>query len=179
MIEIQNERRIRVNERIRVREIRLIGPNGEQFGVVPTEEGIRKAEEVSLDLVEVAPEANPPVCRVMDFGKYVYILEKKEKEAKKKQKIFAVKEIKISLKIEEHDYQTKLRNAIRFLSRGDKVKFTMIFRGREMAHVDLGRKVIARLIADLEEYGQVEKNMGLEGNAMVLLFGPKKSGKKV
>jgi translation initiation factor IF-3 len=108
----------------------------------------------------------------MDFGKYIYSLDKKEKEAKKKQKVFAVKEIKIGLKIDEHDYQTKLRNAVRFLTRGDKVKFTMIFRGREMAHVDLGQRVIARIVLDLEEYGEVEKNMGLEGNAMVLLFSP-------
>lgn len=152
----------------------MIGPNGDQYGVVTSEEGLRRAEEAGLDLVEVAPEANPPVCRIMDFGKYLYSLEKKEKEAKKKQKVFDVKEIKISLKIGEHDYQTKLRNAIRFLTRGDKVKFTMIFRGREMAHVDLGRKMIARLIADLEEYGSVEKNLGLEGNVIVVLFGPKK-----
>ncbi|MBI4550207.1 MAG: translation initiation factor IF-3, partial [Candidatus Omnitrophica bacterium] len=146
--------------------------NGDQLGVVPVEEGIRRAEEAGLDLVEVAPEATPPVCRVMDFGKYIYSLDKKEKEAKKKQKVFDVKEIKIGLKIDEHDYQTKLRNAVRFLTRGDKVKFTMIFRGREMAHVDLGQRVIARLVLDLEEYGEVEKNMGLEGNAMVLLFAP-------
>ncbi len=174
MIYILDQRKIRVNERIRVREIRLVGPNGEQVGIVSAEEGLRKAEEAGLDLVEVAPEAVPPVCRIMDFGKYIYGLEKKEKEAKKKQKVFDVKEIKISLKIEAHDYQTKLRNAIRFLNRGDKVKFTMIFRGREMAHVDLGRKVIARLVVDLEEVGVIEKNMGLEGNVMTLLFGPKK-----
>ncbi len=152
----------------------MIGANGDQFGVVPTEEGIRKAEEAGLDLVEVAPEASPPVCRIMDFGKYVYSLEKKEREAKKKQKVFDVKEIKISSKIGTHDYQTKLRNAIRFLSRGDKVKFTMMFRGREMAHVDLGQRVISRLTADLEEYGLVEKNAGLEGNTIIILLGPKK-----
>ena len=174
MIYISDHRRIRVNERIRVREIRLVGPNGEQVGIVTAEEGLRKAEEAGLDLVEVAPEAVPPVCRIMDFGKYLYSLEKKEKEAKKKQKVFDVKEIKISLKIEEHDYQTKLRNAIRFLNRGDKVKFTMIFRGREMAHVDLGRKVIARMLTDLDEFGLIEKNAGLEGNVLTLLCAPKK-----
>ena len=174
MISIQYQRRIRVNDKIRVREIRLIGPNGDPCGVVPTEEGLRRAEEAGLDLVEVAPEANPPVCRVMDFGKYVYMLEKKEKEAKKKQKVFDVKEIKISSKIEEHDYQTKLRNAIRFLMRGDKVKFTMMFRGREMAHVNLGQKIIQRLVVDLDEYSQVEKNTGLEGNTIIVLLGPRK-----
>lgn len=156
-----------------MREVRLIGPEGEQIGVVPVEVGLRKAEESGLDLVEVAPEANPPVCRVMNFGKYLYMLAKKEKEAKKKQKVFEVKEIKMGFKIEQHDYQTKLRNAIRFLSRGDKVKFTMLFRGRELAHVDLGQRIISRVVADLEEYGQVERNAGLDGNVIVLLVGPK------
>lgn len=170
---IQDSNKIRVNERIRAREIRLIGVNGEQVGIVPVAEGLKRAQEAESDLVEVASQANPPVCRIMDYGKYLYMLTKKEKEAKKKQKVFEVKEIKISSKIEQHDYETKLRNAIRFLSRGDKVKFTMFFRGRELAHVDLGQRVIRRMIADLEEYGQVERNTGLEGSLIIVLVTPK------
>lgn len=164
-----------MNERIRAREIRVIGINGEQLGVLPVADAIRKAQEAGSDLVEVAPQAEPPVCRIMDYGKYLYALAKKEKEARKKQKVFDVKEIKISSKIEQHDYDTKLRNAVRFLSRGDKVKFTMFFRGREMAHVDLGQRVIQRVITDLDEYGMVERNHGLEGSMITILFAPKTS----
>lgn len=162
-----------MNEKIRAREVRVIGINGEQLGVLQVADGVRRAQEAGSDLVEVAPLANPPVCRIMDYGKYLYSLAKKEKEARKKQKTFDVKEVKISSKIEQHDYETKLRNAIRFLSRGDKVKCTMFFRGREIAHADLGAKVIQRFVSDLDEYGLVERNTGLEGSMITVLFAPK------
>ena len=128
--------KVRINEQIRVPQIRLIGASGEQIGIVPTKEGIRRAEEAGLDLVEVAPLAKPPVCRVLDFGKYLYSLEKKEKEARKKQKVIAVKEVKISSKIDEHDYQTKLRNSRAFVERGDKVKLSMMFRDRKSTRLN-------------------------------------------
>jgi translation initiation factor IF-3 len=156
--------KVRVNEQIRVPQIRLIGAKGEQIGIVPTKDGLRRADEAGLDLVEVAPLAKPPVCRILDFGKYLYSLEKKEKEARKKQKVIAVKEVKITSKIEEHDFQTKLRNARNFVERGDKVKLSMMFRGREITHLDLGRKIINRFIDEISDVAEVERNVGLEGN---------------
>lgn len=164
---------MRANEQIRVPQIRLIGANGEQIGIVPTKDGLRRAEEAGLDLVEVAATAKPPVCRILDLGKYLYSLEKKEKEARKKQKIIDVKEIKMTSKIEEHDYQTKLRSARTFIERGDKVKLTMMFRGREITHSNLGRKIISRFIEDISDVGEVERNDGLEGNAIHLYLMPK------
>jgi translation initiation factor IF-3 len=170
---IKNNRRIRANEQIRVPQIRLIGADGEQIGIVPTKEGLRRAQEAGLDLVEVAPNVSPPVCRVLDLGKFLYSLEKKEKEARKKQRIINVKEVKMTSKIEEHDYQTKLRNARRFIERGDKVKLTLFFRGREITHRDLGEKVIGRFTEDISEVAEVERNEGLEGNAYHLYFNPR------
>ena len=156
--------KVRINEQIRAPQIRLIGAKGEQIGIVPAKEGIRRAEEAGLDLVEVAPLAKPPVCRILDFGKYLYGLEKKEKEARKKQKVIMVKEVKMTSKIEEHDYQTKLRNSRVFIERGDKVKLSMMFRGREITHVDLGKRIINRFIEDISDVAEVERNDGLEGN---------------
>lgn len=164
---------MRANEQIRVPQIRLIGANGEQIGIVPTKDGLRRAEEAGLDLVEVAATAKPPVCRILDLGKYLYSLEKKEKEARKKQKVIDVKEIKMTSKIEEHDYQTKLRSARVFIERGDKVKLTMMFRGREITHSNLGRKIISRFIEDISDVGEVERNDGLEGNAIHIYLMPK------
>ncbi len=168
-----NNHRVRANEMIRVPQIRLIGAKGEQIGIVPTKEGLRRAQEEELDLVEVAPLAKPPVCRILDLSKYLYSLEKKDKEARKKQKIILVKEVKMTSKIEEHDYQTKLRNSIKFLEHGDKVKLTLFFRGREITHAELGRKIIARFIEDVSIAGEVERNDGLEGNAIHVYFIPK------
>lgn len=165
-------KKVRANEQIRVPQIRLIGAKGEQIGIVPTKEGLRRAQEEGLDLVEVAAQAKPPVCRILDLGKYVYSLSKKEKESRKKQKVIAVKEVKMTSKIEEHDYQTKLRNARKFIERGDKVKLTLFFRGREITHADLGRKIIARFIEDLSDLAAVERNDGLEGNAIHLYLTP-------
>jgi translation initiation factor IF-3 len=166
-------KKVRANEQIRVPEIRLVGADGEQVGVVPVAEGLKRAEEAGLDLVEVAANVKPPVCKILDLGKYLYSLDKKEKEARKKQKVIAIKEIKMTSKIEEHDYQTKLRHAREFIERGDKVKLTLIFRGREITHADIGRKIVARVIEDLSDIGDVERNHGLEGKTILVLFAPK------
>jgi len=137
-----------------------------------------RAEEAGLDLVEVSPTAKPPVCRILDLGKFIYSLEKKEKEAKKKQKTIDVKEVKFSPKIEEHDYQTKLRNSRKFVERGDKVKLTMFFRGREITHMNLGQKIIDRFIQDISDVADMERNDGLEGNMIHLYFIAKAPVKK-
>lgn len=167
--------KIRVNEGIRSPQVRLIGPKGEQWGVVDVKEGLRRAREEGLDLVEVAPTAQPPVCRILDFGKYLYALNKKEKESRKKHKVIEVKEIKLTSKIEEHDYQTKLNHARRFLEKGNKVKLSLWFRGREITHIDLGEKVLSRFTADLAEYAEVERNSGLEGKVIHIYLTPKAS----
>ena len=161
---------LRINQRIRVKEVRLIGPEGEQIGVINTQDALQKAEESGLDLVEVAGQTSPPVCRIMDYSKYKYEQEKKEKEARKHQKTIHLKEIKIKPNIEEHDYQVKLHHLKRFLARGDKAKLTMIFRGREMSHLDIGKKVMNRMIADLNEVGEVEKGPMMEGRAIMIHF---------
>ena len=173
-----NAKKVRANEQIRVPQIRLIGSKGEQIGIVPTREGLRRAQEEGLDLVEVSAQSKPPVCRILDVGKYLYSLSKKEKETRKKQKIIDVKEIKMTSKIDEHDYQTKLRNARKFLERGDKVKLSMFFRGREITHADLGERIVQRFIQDLSDVGEVERNDGLEGNAIHLYFIPRPGSKK-
>ncbi len=169
---------IRANERIRVVEVRLIDQNGKQVGVMATKDALLLAERAGLDLVEVASEARPPVCRILDFGKYLYDLGKKEKEARKKQKVIAVKEVKVSPKIGEHDYQTKLRGALRFIERGDRVKLTMFFRGREITHMDIGRRIIKRFTEDLSAVAEVEKDEGLEGRMIHMYFIPKSMAKK-
>jgi translation initiation factor IF-3 len=139
------------------------------------EEGVRMAEEKGLDLVEVADQTTPPVCRIMNYGKYLYEQEKKKKEARKKQKTIVIKEIKVRPKIEEHDYQVKLRNAQRFLEHQDKVKITMTFRGREMSHRELGKKIIDRMVKDLSEIAQVEKPAMNEGWSTIIYLAPKAS----
>lgn len=169
--------KVRINEGIRSPQIRLIGAKGEQLGVVDVREGVRLAREEGLDLVEVAPLAKPPVCRILDFGKYLYALSKKEKESRKKHKTIEIKEIKLTSKIEEHDYQTKLNHAKKFLEKGNKVKLTLYFRGREITHMDIGEKVIEHFIADLADWGAVERNDGLEGKSIQLYIAPK-AGKK-
>ncbi len=163
-----------MNRRIREESVRLIGEDGKQFGVVKLEEALRIAQSAGLDVVEVAPNVNPPVCRVMDYSKFKYEQEKKEREAKKKQHVTHLKELKIGPLIEEHDYQVKLRYLRRFLERGDKVKIRMRFRGRQMAHVDLGRNVLERLARDASGIGETEKPPKLEGRIMTMAFSPKK-----
>ena len=160
--------KIRANERIRAAQIRLIGAAGEQFGVMTPQEALVKAQEAGLDLVEVAGATVPPVCRIMDLGKYLYTLEKKEKESRKKQKTIDIKEVKMTTKIGEHDYQTKLSNARRFIERGDKVKLVVFFRGREIVYVGKGRALVDRFVQDLSDIAVIERNDGLEGKAIML-----------
>jgi len=152
----------------------VIGAEGEQVGVMPTNKALELAEEADLDLVEIAPDAKPPVCRVMDYGKFLFELSKKKHAAKKKQKVIHVKEIKFRPGTEEQDYQVKLRNLIKFLSSGDKAKVTLRFRGREMAHMELGQKLLQRVEKDLDEYGTVEQFPKMEGRQMVMVLAPKK-----
>ena len=167
----------RVNQRIRIKEVRLIGAGGEQLGVVSTPDALQKAQEIGLDLVEVASQAKPPVCRIMDYSKYKYDQEKKAKEARKHQRIIHLKEIKIKPNIEEHDYQVKLYHLRRFLTRGDKAKLTMTFRGREMSHMDIGRKVLDRVVSDLVEVGEMEKGPAREGRNIIINFIPRSQPK--
>jgi len=172
-IVVKREREARVNERIRVPQVRVIGADGEQIGILPTRDALLKAREQGLDLVEVSPNAAPPVCRIMDFGRYKYEQSKKERKARKRQHMMQVKEVKLRPKIEDHDYGFKVANARKFLERHDKVKFTVTFRGREMAHIDLGRKILNRVIGDLADIGQIEIDMRMEGRNLVLMMIPK------
>ena len=158
----------RMNERIRVPEVRLIGEEGEQVGVVPTEQAIIRAQEAGLDLVEVAAEARPPVCRLMDYGKYKYELRKKQQKAREKQHKIRIKGIRLRPKTDEHDFQVKLTRAHRFLEQGNKVQVTLLFRGREMAHIDLGRDLLIRFANDLAEVSTVERYPKMEGRRMTL-----------
>jgi len=164
-----------LNDEITVPKVRLIDSEGEQRGVVTIKEAISLAEEVDLDLVEVSPTAEPPVCRIMDYGKFVFETNKKQQEAKKKQKQTQVKEIKFRPGTEEGDYQVKLRNLTRFLTDGDKTKVTLRFRGREMAHQELGKQLLQRVEKDLEEIGTVEQFPRMEGRQMVMVVAPKKA----
>ena len=154
--------------------MRLIGADGEQVGIIDIEKALDKADEAELDLVEIVPNAEPPVCRVMDYGKFLFEQSKKKQQAKKKQKQIHVKEIKFRPGTDTGDYQVKLRNLIRFLTDGDKVKVTLRFRGREMAHQELGTKMLKRIEGDLEEHGIVEQFPKMEGRQMVMVLVPKK-----
>ena len=164
---------MRINEQIRVPEVRLIGPDGEQVGVMPTREALTQAAEAHLDLVEVAPQASPPVCRIMDYGKFKYQQSKKQQEARRRQTIIQVKEIKVRPKIEEHDMGFKLKNTRRFLGEGDKVKISVIFRGREIAHTDRGFKILSQMAEALADVGTVEQAPRLEGRNMSMIVTPK------
>ncbi len=162
----------RTNERIRAAEIRLIGAEGENIGVVTPERGMALAEDAGLDLVEISPNANPPVCKIMDYGKFKYETQKKEAEARKKQKTIEIKEIKFRPNTDNHDYEVKMKNVFKFLENGDKVKITLRFRGREMAHQELGRQLLERVAEDTKEHGKVENFPKMEGRQMVMLIGP-------
>jgi translation initiation factor IF-3 len=164
---------LRVNEEIRVREARVIDSNGQQLGIIPVREGMRVAAEQGLDLVEVAPQAKPPVCRIMDYGKYKYEQSKKERDARKKQRVINVKEVKIRPRIEEHDFQVKVRNARRFLTDGDKVKVTLMFRGREITHAALGHDLFMKFYKELEEQASMEKEPKVEGRNMIMVLVPR------
>ncbi len=162
-----------MNERIRVSEIRLIGADGENVGVVPPSVGLQMAQDAGLDLVEISPNAVPPVCKVMDLGKFKYEQQKREAEARKKQKIIEIKEIKFRPGTDTHDYDVKMRSVMKFLEEGDKVKVTLRFRGREMAHQDLGLELLNRVRNDVGEAGKIESMPKLEGRQMVMMIAPK------
>lgn len=171
---IAQKREARINGEITAREIRLIGNEGEQLGVVSLREAMALAEEHDVDLVEISPTAQPPVCKLMDYGKFKYEQSKKRHEAKQKQKQVQIKEVKFRPGTDEGDYQVKLKNLIRFLAEGDKAKVTLRFRGREMAHQDIGLALLKRVEADLVEVGTVEQFPRLEGRQMVMMIAPKK-----
>ena len=153
--------------------MRLISPEGEQLGIFPRQLALKKAEEYGLDLVEVAPQANPPVCRIMDFAKYKYEQEKREREAKKHQKQSQLKEIRLSCRIEEHDYQIRLKHIQEFLEKGYKVRIRLFFKGREIIHQDIGKKLIDKLIKDTEKIAKIEKTPQMIGRSLILILGPK------
>lgn len=162
-----------INEEIRDKEVRLIDAQGNQLGIVSLAEATRLATQSNLDLVKIAPQATPPVCRIMDYGKYRFEQAKREKEAKKNQKITEVKEIRLSANIDVHDFDTKVGHAKRFLAAGDKVKASIRFRGREMAHTNLGAEMMQRFAQECAELGNVEKNPKMEGRSMTMFISPK------
>jgi len=164
----------RVNERIRIREVRLVDENGQQVGVVPTAHALEMARDRGLDLVEVAPNAIPPVCRLMDYGKYRYEQSRKERESRKHQTTVELKEVRIRPKIDDHDLETKGRHAAKFLDAGDKVKVSVLFRGREMAHPEIGRGLLDQLIELLRSHGSVEQMPKIEGRTMTMILAPLK-----
>jgi translation initiation factor IF-3 len=167
-------KRLAVNGEIRARQVRLIDQEGKQLGIVSIDEALRNAEQAGLDLVEIAPDAEPVVCKVMDFGKYIFEAKKQKSAAKKKQKIIQVKEVKFRPGTEEGDYQVKLRNLVRFLEHGDKTKVTLRFRGREMAHQEIGMELIKRIESDLEPHAVVEQHAKMEGRQLTMVLAPKK-----
>ncbi len=162
-----------MNEQIGVMSVRLVDENGEQVGVVSRNDALQRAFNAGLDLVEVSPNADPPVCKILDYGRFRYEAQKKKNEARKKQKVIDVKEIKMRPNIDQHDYDVKMRAANRFIGEGDKVKVTMRFRGREMVHQDLGLKVLQRVRDELEEIAKVEQFPKLEGRQMIMVMAPR------
>jgi translation initiation factor IF-3 len=165
----------RINERIRVTEVRLIGPAGEQVGVVPIDQALRMAREADLDLVEVAPEASPPVCKVMDYGKFKYEAAQKVREARKNQVNTVLKTVRFGLKIDDHDYNTKVGQVRKFLKAGDKVKVMVVFRGREQSRPEMGVNLLRKLADEVTEFGTVESNPSIDGRNMVMVIGPLKN----
>lgn len=174
MIDIATDRKHRINGEIRANEVRLIGIDGEQLGMVKVAEALALSEEHEVDLVEIAPNATPPVCRLMDYGKFRYQEQKRQQEARAKQKVVQLKEVKFRPATDEGDYNVKLRNVRRFIEEGDKVKVSLRFRGREMAHQELGMRVLERVRDDVEEICQVESFPRLEGRQMVMVLAPRK-----
>ncbi len=164
---------MRINEEIRAREIRVVSPEGEQLGIMSARDGLQLAQEKELDLVEVAPTAKPPVCRIMDFGKYKYEQSKKEHEAKRKQKVMAMKEVRMTPKIEDHDFQVKVRSTEKFLKDGDKVKVSIRFRGREIVHANLAKEIMGQLAGQVKDFSTVEREARVEGRNMIMILAPK------
>jgi translation initiation factor IF-3 len=169
--------RININRNIRAKEVRVIDPDGNQIGIIPTYKAIAVANDFGLDLVEISPNANPPVCKIMDYGRYKYELTKKRQEAKKKQATFQLKEIKLRPKTGEHDLKTKISHIKKFIERKDKVKVTVIFRGREITLSQLGRELLERVIMETEEISSVEQPPKFEGRTMIMVLSPKQSTK--
>lgn len=164
---------LRINDEIRAREVRLTADDGEQLGIMSSRDALALAQENKLDLVEIAPNAKPPVCRIMDYGKYRYEQQKRDKEARKKQKTFDIKEVKLRPGIEDHDYTVKFKNAVRFLEDGDKVKVTIMFRGRELSHPELGEVLLKRMAEELKDTVVIERAPKLEGRNMIMIVAPK------
>lgn len=162
-----------INEEIRAKEVRLVGPEGEQLGIKSFRDAMQMAIDASLDLVNVAPQAKPPVCRIMDYGKFRYEQQKKEKEARKNQKVVDLKEVWFRANIDEHDYQTKFRNVVKFLNEGDKVKCSVRFRGREITHAKLGQKILERVASEVGDNCIIERIPKLEGRSMIMILAPK------
>jgi translation initiation factor IF-3 len=167
----------RINDRIRVPEVRLVGPNGEQVGIVRIEDALRLAQEADLDLVEVAPQARPPVCKLMDFGKFKYESAQKARESRRNQQLTVIKEQKLRPKIDQHDYETKKGHVSRFLSAGNKVKVTIMFRGREQSRPELGFRLLQKLADDVSELGYVESSAKQDGRNMIMVLAPHKNAK--
>jgi translation initiation factor IF-3 len=170
--------RTRINERIRVREVRVIDDTGQQLGIMAPQQALVIARQKGLDLVEIAATANPPVCRIMDFGRYQYQEQKRARQARKHQKTIEIKEIKFRPKVDEHDYQFKKKHIERFLAEGDKVKATIFFRGREMAHPEIGRRILQRLLEELADVALAENMPRMEGNTMHVILSQKAGGKR-
>ena len=162
-----------INEAIRDKEVRLIGADGSQLGIVPVRDALRRAEEANLDLVKIAPQAQPPVCKILDYGKFRFEQQKREKEARKNQKIVDIKEIRLSLNIDTNDFNTKVAQAAKFLAKGDKVKVSIRFRGREMAHTDIGRDLLVRFAESVAEVANLDKEPKMEGRSMSIFLSPK------
>ncbi|MBE3563826.1 MAG: translation initiation factor IF-3 [Hydrogenibacillus schlegelii] len=169
----KTNRDIQVNEAIRAREVRLIDVDGRQIGIVPLREALRLAREKNLDLVNIAPQASPPVCRIMDYGKYKFEQSKKEREARKKQKVITIKEVRFSPTIEKHDFNTKLRHVIKFLQEGDKVKCSLRFRGRQITHAEIGAEIMQRVIEGTKDIAVVERPPLMEGRSLIMILAPK------
>lgn len=165
-------RDVRINREIRAKEVRVIDPEGKQLGILSIMEALRQAYSLELDLVEVSPKAEPPVCRIMDYGKFKYQQRKKDHDARKKQAVVHLKEVKMRPKTEQHDFQFKVRNIERFLKEGNKIKVTIVFRGRELAHPDLGRNMLARIVEEIKESGKVEQEPKFEGRNCVMILAP-------
>jgi len=169
---------IQVNHEIKAREVRLIGPDGKQLGIMPLKDALRYAQEAQLDLVKIASNAKPPVCKIMDFGKYKYEQSKREKEARKNQKVINIKEIRMNPTIDDHDFQVRLKSAVKFLKDGNKVKVSIKFRGRQMIHTKLGEDVLNKMVEHVQEVGIVEKPPTMEGRNMVMVLSPKQTKTK-
>jgi translation initiation factor IF-3 len=172
-------RDVRINREIRAKEVRVIDPEGKQLGILPVVEALRAAANSELDLVEVSPKSEPPVCRIMDYGKFKYQQSKKAHDAKKKQAVVHIKEVKMRSKTEEHDYQFKLRHIERFLKEGNKTKITIVFKGRELAHPDLGRNMLTRITEEAKEWGKVEQTPRFEGRNFTMILTPLLSQKPI